>query len=97
MISLEFYNPSGAISATRAHANRLDTLKGKKIGFVTIAEWQAFRTFPLLAETLKSDFPDLELLPLDAFPHGIASVATEETATIVAASGVDAVIIGNAA
>ncbi len=97
MVRIEFFDPSGSISPTQWHADRLDTLDGKKIGFVTIAEWQAFRTFPLLAAMLKADFPDIELLPLDAFPHGIASVSTEETAKLIAASGVDAVIIGNAA
>ena len=97
MVKIEFFDPSGSISPTHAHARRLDTLDGKKIGFVTIAEWQAFRTFPLLAATLKADFPNAELLPLDTFPHGIAAVAKEETAKIIAASGVDAVVIGNAA
>ncbi len=97
MTRLEFFDPSGTIAPTQTHAPRLDTFDGKKIGFITIAEWQAFRTFPLLAATLKADFPNLELLPLDTFPHGIASVATEETAKLVAASGVDGVIIGNAA
>ena len=38
-----------------------------------------------------------EVLPLDAFPVGTAFIGTEETAELVKQSGVDAVIIGNAA
>ena len=97
MLSLEFHNPSGTTLATQAHAPRVDTLRGKRIGFLSIDEWQAYRTFPLLRNVLKEDFPDCELLPMDAFPRGIAPVGTEETAALVAASEVDAVIIGNAA
>ena len=97
MIELEFYDPSGTPLSTQVHAPRLDTLRGKKIGFVSIAEWQAYRTFPLLRDLLQQDFADIDLLPLNAFPGGIGPVASEETAALVAASGVDAVIIGNAA
>ena len=37
------------------------------------------------------------MLPIDAFPQGNALIGTEETAALVKRSGVDAVIIGNAA
>jgi hypothetical protein len=94
---LEFHDPSGAAVITHAHAPRLDSLAGKKIGFLSIAEWQAFRTFPLLRDLLKQDFPDCEVLPPDAFPQGIGPIAAEATAARVAESGVDAVIVGNAA
>jgi hypothetical protein len=97
MHELEFHDPSGAIVPTAQHARRLDRLDGKRIGFVSIDEWQAYRTFPLLAELLKADFADIELLPVDAYPRGIGPVAGEELATLVARSGVDAVIVGNAA
>ena len=36
-------------------------------------------------------------LPIDAFPQGNALIGEEETARRVRVSGVDAVIIGNAA
>ncbi len=97
MFELSFYDPSGTPLDTQPHAPRLDTLQGKKIGFVSIDEWQAYRTFPLLRDLLRRDFANIELLPMDAFPRGIGPVATEEAAALVAASEVDAVIIGNAA
>ncbi len=52
---------------------------------------------PMLKEMLEEDFPGVEVLPLDAFPQGNASIGTEETAALVKKSGVDAVIVGNAA
>jgi len=97
MVRLEFFDPSGALAPSSQHAPRLQSLRGRKIGFLSIDEWQAYRTFPLLRDLLHEDVPDSELLALDAFPRGIAPVAAKETVDLVVASGVDAVIIGNAA
>ncbi len=97
MVQLEFHDPSGAIEITQPHAPRLDTLSGKKIGIVTNEQWQAFRTLPLLKSLFEKDFSDVEILPIDAFPQGNALIGEEETARLVQLSGVDAVIIGNAA
>ena len=52
---------------------------------------------PLLKGLLEADFPGIEVLPIDAFPQGNALIGNEETAELVRASGVDAVVIGNAA
>ena len=97
MVKLEFYDPSGGIEVTQAHAPRLDTLAGKRIGVVTNEQWQAFRTLPLIKQLFERDFPGIEVLPLDAFPQGNALIGEEDTARLVKESGVDAVIIGNAA
>ena len=97
MVKLEFFDPSGALEKARPHAPRLDTLKGKRIGFVSNEQWQAYRMLPLLKELLEQDFPGVEVLPIDAFPQGNALIGNEETAAQVKKSGVDAVIVGNAA
>ena len=97
MIRLEFHDPSGALEVTQAHAPRLATLEGKRIGFVSNEQWQAFRMLPMLKEMLEEDFPGIEVLPVDAFPQGNALIGTEETAALVKQSGVDAVIVANAA
>jgi hypothetical protein len=52
---------------------------------------------PLLKSLLERDFAGIEVLPIDAFPQGNALIGNEETAEQVKRSGVDAVIIGNAA
>lgn len=97
MINLEFYDPSGAIEVTQAHAPRIATLEGKRVGFVSNDQWQAFRMLPRLKTLLEADFPGIDVLPVDAFPQGNGVIGSEETAALVKASGVDAVIIGNAA
>ena len=97
MIRLEFYDPSGSVEVTQPHAPRLASLAGKRIGFVSNEQWQAYRALPLLKQMLEEDFPGIDVLPIDVFPQGNALIGTAETAALVKKSGVDAVIIGNAA
>ena len=97
MIRLEFHDPSGAIEVTQPHAPRLPALAGTRVGLVSNEQWQAYRMLPLLKSLLEADFPGIEVLPIDAFPQGNAVIGSEETAALVKARGVDAVIIGNAA
>ncbi len=97
MISIEFHDPCGRLEARQPHAPRLPSLEGKRIGFVSNEQWQAYRMLPLLKALLERDFAGIDVLPIDAFPQGNALIGTEETAAQVKRSGVDAVIIGNAA
>jgi hypothetical protein len=97
MVNLEFHDPSGAVELKQSHAPRVASLAGKRIGFVSNEQWQAFRMLPMLKGLLEADFPGIEVLPIDAFPQGNAVIGSEETAELVKASGVDAVVVGNAA
>jgi hypothetical protein len=97
MVKLEFYDPSGALEVAQPHAARLASLAGKRIGFVSNEQWQAYRMLPMLKGMLEEDFPGVEVLPVDTFPQGNALIGEEKTATLVKKSGVDAVIVGNAA
>src|SRR5262252_7637639 len=97
MITIEFHDPSGRLEVTQPHAPRLDSLEGKRVGFVSNEQWQAYRMLPLLKGLLERDIAGIEVLPIDVFPQGNALIGTEETASLVKQSGVDAVIIGNAA
>ena len=72
MVKLEFHDPSGAIEVTQPHAPRLAGSAGKRIGFVSNEQWQAYRMLPLLKALLEADFPGIEVLPIDAFPQGNA-------------------------
>ena len=96
-MKLEFHDPAGALEVTQPHAARLDTLDGKRIGFVSNEQWQAYRMLPMLKSLLEADFRGVEVLPIDAFPQGNLLIGTEETAKLVKQSRVDAVIVGNAA
>ncbi|HJV54516.1 MAG TPA: hypothetical protein VJ971_01015 [Methylomirabilota bacterium] len=97
MATIEFFDPCGRLEVKRPHAPRLDSLAGKRVGFVSNEQWQAYRMLPLLKSLLERDWAGIEVLPIDAFPQGNALIGSEETAERVKRSGVDAVIIGNAA
>jgi hypothetical protein len=97
MVTLEFHDPCGRLETRQPHAARVASLAGKRIGFVSNEQWQAYRMLPLLKTLLERDFAGIDVLPIDTFPQGNALIGTEETAAQVVQSGVDAVIIGNAA
>ncbi|MGY9014121.1 MAG: UGSC family (seleno)protein [Rhodospirillales bacterium] len=93
---MEFINPTGGTEIINIHAERLDTLDGKTIGFLTNDEWQAYRTLPVIKEALEDQF-NVKVLALKTFPVGNNNIAEIETTQLVLESGVDAVILGNAA
>ena len=57
MAVIEFHDPSGAIEVKQPHAPRVAALAGKRIGFVSNEQWQAYRMLPLLKALLEADFP----------------------------------------
>src|SRR5689334_15375087 len=87
MVKLEFYDPSGVLEVTQPHAPRLPSLAGKRIGFVSNEQWQAYRMLPMLKEALEADFPGVDVLPVDAFPQGNAVIGEDEVLELVKASG----------
>ncbi len=87
MATLEFHDPSGAIEVKQPFAPRVSALDGRRVGFVSNDQWQAFRMLPLLKKLLEADFPGIEVLPIDAFPQGNAVIGSEETAALVKQSG----------
>lgn len=97
MVTLEFHDPAGTLDAAKPYAPRLDGLAGRKIGMLSNGQWQAFRMLPLLKTLLEADFPGIEVIPEDRFPQGNTKIGTAEVVAQVQASGVDAVIVGNAA
>ena len=97
MVKLEFYDPSGTLDASKPHAARLPSLAGKRIGMLSNGQWQAFRMLPLLKTLLEADFPGIEVLSEDHYPQGNTRIGTAEVVQMVRDSGVDAVIVGNAA
>ena len=56
----------------------------------------AKRPIVLIGQGALSRPDGLEVLAVDAYPQGNLLIGTEETARAVKASGVDAVIVGNA-
>ena len=97
MTQITLYDPTGRTQIKQRHAPRLNSLDGKRIGFLTNEQWQAYFALPALKRQLEQDTPSIEALPIDRFPKGNSDIGSAETAALLKQSGVDAVIIGNAA
>lgn len=97
MVTIEFHDPAGSLDASTPYAARLSSLSGKRIGLLSNAKWQAYRMLPQIKQWLEADFPDIEVLSEDRYPQGNLLIGSAEVAQQVQQSGVDAVIIGNAA
>jgi hypothetical protein len=95
-VTLELFDPTGAIEVTALHAPRLDTLDGKTICELTNTSWESPRTFPAIRELLQKQFPTVKIIPYTEFPQGTLPMATQEAVDAVKAAGCDAVITGNA-
>jgi hypothetical protein len=96
MHTLEVFDPSGATEVLCLHAPRLDTLDGKKIGFVSNDEWQAHRALPLVADFIAKDFKNVEIVPYTEFPTGNLEIEKDKTIERAKELNVDAIVIGNA-
>jgi hypothetical protein len=94
-VTLEVLDAGGAYEVTQLFASRLPDLNGKIVCEVTDGIWQAWRTFPLIRELLKKQFPTIKIIPFDQFPQASSSVPTDLVAKVKAA-GCQAAIVGNA-
>jgi hypothetical protein len=96
MHTLDVFDPSGATEVLCLHAPRLDSLNGKRIGFVSNDEWQAHRTLPLIADFMAKNFKDVEIVPYSEFPTGNLEIEKDKTIQRAKDLKVDAIVIGNA-
>jgi hypothetical protein len=95
-VTLQVYDPTGAIEVTQLFAPRLADLHGKTICEVSNASWEDNRTFPLIRELLQRQFPTAKIIPYTEFPMGIAPIDIDKIGDIVKAKGCQAAILGNA-
>ena len=97
MVSLEVFNPCGAMEVTQAFAPRVDRLEGKTIGVLSVDMWQSHRTLPEIRKVLGARFPSVKIIPETEFPQGVDGIDSDQAANLVFEKGCDAVIIGSAA
>jgi hypothetical protein len=97
-VTLEVYDPTGAMEVTHLFAPRLDTLEGKTICEVTNASWQNDRTSPYIRELLQNMYPTATFIPYTEFPEyvGKYEMVAEGVGEALKAAGCDAAIVGNA-
>jgi hypothetical protein len=97
MVSLEVFNPCGAMEVIQAFAPRVDRLAGKTIGVLSVDMWQSHRTLPEIRKVLGARFPSATIIPETEFPQGVNGIDSDQAANLVIERGCDAVIIGSAA
>lgn len=97
MATLQVANPTGATEIKWVHAQRLASLAGKTVAFLSNDAWQAHRTLPLVQELLKGRVPTVQILHHGEFPQGNQQIDRDATIDQVLARGAQAAVIGNAA
>jgi hypothetical protein len=95
-VTLEVYDPTGAIEVTELFSARLDSLEGKTICEVSNSGWEARRTFPLIRELLQQAYPTATIIPYTDFPEGTHNIDVDEIGAMVKEKGCEAAILGNA-
>ena len=90
---MEVFDPSGVTEVSVAFAERLGTLEGKKIAFLSNEMWQASRALGLLRQRLQERYPEATLAHIAAGER----IQSDATIDAIVREGYDAVIVGNAA
>ena len=98
--SFEIHPPTGRVLYTKAHAvTALPDLRGKTIGFVWDYMFKGDEMFAILADRLKSNYPDVRFVHHATFGniHGDPISERENVANLASRlrqHGVDAAIVG---
>ncbi len=95
-VTLEVYDPTGAMNIDHLFSPRLADLNNKTICEVGDAIWQDDRTFPYLRNLLKKQFPTINIIPYTEFPWGSANIDVANIGKLLKAKGCDGAILGNA-
>ena len=97
-LTIEVLDPSGSVAITQHFVERLDTLEGKTIAFVTNDDWESERTFPLLEQIMKEKYPGITIIREDNFARGMNDITKDNNgiAEVMLEMKVDGAILGNA-
>ncbi len=95
-VTLTVFDPTGAFEVTQTFAPRVADLNGKTICQLSDDMWEAYRTFPLIAQLLQRQFPTIKIVPNTEFASGTDGIDSDKTAQQVKDKGCQAVIVGNA-
>ena len=96
-VTLEVYDPTGAIEVTQLFSPRLADLHGKTICELSNDSWEADRTFPVIRELLQRQFPTAKIIPYTEFAKGNRELENARNiGDVVKQKGCQAAILGNA-
>ena len=94
---LEVYSPAGVVAITQHFVERLGSLEGKTIGFVSNGAWEEDRTFAAIQKYLE-DVYHCTVIDAHQVPFGKDEITKDNNGVLEAmqALGVEAAIVGNA-
>lgn len=98
-VTLEVYDPTGSTAVTQLFAPRLGDLNGKTICELTNEMWESTRTFPVITDLLKKQFPTAKIIEhtmLPAFSERSTPADFQKMTAALKAAGCQAAIVGNA-
>jgi hypothetical protein len=98
-VTLKVYDPTGALQVSQLFASRVAALNGKTICEFANGSWESGRTFPVITELLKKQFPTanvIEHTKLPAFSEGNTPDDLVKLAAAAKAAGCQVAILGNA-
>ncbi len=96
-VTLEVFDPTGAVEVTQLFAPRLADLHGKIICELSNDSWEAQRTFPVIRELLQRQFPTAKIIPYTDFVKGNRELeGAKDIGDVVVKKGCQAVVVGNA-
>jgi ABC-type amino acid transport substrate-binding protein len=96
-VTLEVFDPTGAIEVSQLFTARLADLNGKTICEASNGSWESDRTFPVIRQLLQKQFPTAKIITFDKFTAvsgGGADVPT--LGDEMKKQGCQAAIVGNA-
>ena len=94
-ISVEVFDPTGAVEVSQLHAPRLADLNGKVVCELANAHWEDYRILEAVRRSLLSRFPDVTIVPYTEFPYGY-EIDDERVAAMVKEKGAHAVVLASA-
>jgi hypothetical protein len=92
-------NPTGSLEVTQVFASRIADLNGKTICEVMNGMWESPRTFPVISELLKKQFPKSKIIDstqFRSFDEKDSVSEIHQLALQMKAAGCQAAIVGNA-
>lgn len=94
-VSLDVFNPTGAVDVTNLHASRIPDLKEKTVCLLSVHMWEANRTFPKIKNLLEDKYPSAKVVPHKDLPN-LYGVEKDVLMDAIKQHGCDAAILGNA-
>ena len=94
-VSLDVFNPTGAVDVTNLHASRIPELEEETVCLLSVHMWEAERILPKIKSLLEDEYPNAKVVPHKDLPN-LYGVEKDVLMDAIKQQGCDAAILGNA-